>query len=431
MPKKNLNMKELRAAIEERAKEVEESLDGGVWQDIGDYGPGFYWDRRKRKETQPEWVGYNEQGIFTSKSGPIPWFLNGNEAIAEFCGKSEYLWKGILYKNRLYSFTGITSHGKTAIALCIAMYLNKGIEFAGRPTKKSKIAFFAGENPEVTLTYWKLQCEEHKINPDHTNVKFFALPTIPAKTIINFSDPSVLLQLSRQVSLYGPFDLIIIDSKMAYWFGQDENSNKEAMDQAHAFRALTQLEGNPAVMILCHPRLHADKEELQPRGAGSFMAEMDTGLVVVKEEVELAELHWHVKKRGPDFDPVAFRLLSRISPIKNVDGDYDTGVVAVPVDEEQKEAYLMTARERGNQLLLFIADGYVPGMTQKFIADKLGWVDRDGNPREMNMSRAFRDLKSLHLIKQVRGIWSLTDEGKAAVKALRNTKKAPKDDDNF
>src|SRR5262249_32560683 len=54
---------------------------------------------------------------------------------------------------------------------------------------------------------------------------------------------------------------------------------------------------------------NAGDDNLQPRGGGSYVAEMDGNLTVTKDDMAV-ELHWQIKLRGPDFAPVNFLLRS-------------------------------------------------------------------------------------------------------------------------
>jgi hypothetical protein len=67
------------------------------------------------------------------------------------------------------------------------------------------------------------------------------------------------------------------------------------------------------VLVLCHPPKNAADDNLQPRGGGSYVAEIDGNLTVTKDDMAV-ELHWQTKLRGPDFAPVNFLLRSGVRP---------------------------------------------------------------------------------------------------------------------
>jgi len=55
-------------------------------------------------------------------------------------------------------------------------------------------------------------------------------------------------------------------------------------------RSLTELQGGPTVLVLCHPTKNATADNLIPRGGGSFIAEIDGNLCARKSD-SAVELH--------------------------------------------------------------------------------------------------------------------------------------------
>jgi hypothetical protein len=85
-------------------------------------------------------------------------------------------------------------------------------------------------------------------------------------------------------------------------------------------RLLTSCEGNPAVLVLCHPVKSAAKDNLLPRGGGAFLNEVDANLTLWAEvQGETSTLHWQGKIRGADFRPVNLSL-KQVKPDKLRDG---------------------------------------------------------------------------------------------------------------
>ena len=90
----------------------------------------------------------------------------------------DYLIDGLLQRHFIYSLTGPTGSGKTAIVLRLAMHVALGLPLDEKEIEKARVLFFAGENPDdVRMRYIKL-CEE--LNKDPANVEVFFLPgTLP------------------------------------------------------------------------------------------------------------------------------------------------------------------------------------------------------------------------------------------------------------
>ena len=54
-------------------------------------------------------------------------------------------------------------------------------------------------------------------------------------------------------------------------------------------------------------RQNAGDDNLQPRGSGGLIAEMDGNLTATKQDGTI-EMHWQGKFRGPDFPALSFLL---------------------------------------------------------------------------------------------------------------------------
>ena len=77
------------------------------------------------------------------------------------------------------------------------------------------------------------------------------------------------------------FTLVVIDTSAAYFEGDDENSSKQASEHARRLRSLTELPGGPCVIVACHPPKNAGDDNMQPRGSGGFIAEVDGNLTAI------------------------------------------------------------------------------------------------------------------------------------------------------
>jgi hypothetical protein len=59
----------------------------------------------------------------------------------------EYLIEDLFKRGDLYSFTGATGSGKTAVALRLAWHVATGTNLGNRAVKAGRVIYFAGENP--------------------------------------------------------------------------------------------------------------------------------------------------------------------------------------------------------------------------------------------------------------------------------------------
>jgi AAA domain len=66
----------------------------------------------------------------------------------------DYLVDGLLQEAFLYSLTGATGAGKTAITLRLAASIASGTAFANRESKKRRVLYLAAENPVDVRMRW-------------------------------------------------------------------------------------------------------------------------------------------------------------------------------------------------------------------------------------------------------------------------------------
>lgn len=279
----------------------------------------------------------------------------------------DYLIDGIIQRRYLYSLTGATGAGKTAIALLLAAHVAMGEELGDIEVEKGKVLYFAGENPDDLRMRWIALSEHLGFDREKIDVHFI----VGAEAHIE----EIRDRIAKEVIALGGVSLIIVDTSAAYFNCEecrDENDNKQAGDHARMFRSLVTLEKGPTVLVLAHPA--KDAKVLVPRGGGAFLAEVDGNLTARKSD-NLVELHWHGKFRGPEFDPLSFQL-----PIVTAKGLKDSKdrpiptVIAVPLTDEEVAAIEVEQSRDIGALLVAIAK--VPGQSLLALAKGLGWEKR-------------------------------------------------------
>jgi hypothetical protein len=214
----------------------------------------------------------------------------------------DYLIDGVLQRRFVYSLTGQTGTGKTAVAQLIAKRVGSRKEtasFGPYPVDKGNVVYFAGENPDDLRM--RMIADDAQSGHDGRDDKISFIPGV-------FSIPEMRGALETAARNVGGLDLIIVDTSAAYFLGNEELNNTQMGQHARMLRSLTTLPGGPCVLVLCHPIKHViDPSQLLPRGGGAFLAEMDGNLTLWKHDEALIEL-WHNKIRGPGFEPMTFRL---------------------------------------------------------------------------------------------------------------------------
>jgi hypothetical protein len=135
--------------------------------------------------------------------------------------------------------------------------------------------YLAGEN-HIDIRYrWIAMAQQMDFDPDAIDVHFIEG---------RFSIPKKFDALKRLAERLGGFDFIVVDSSAAFFETDDENNNAQAGRHASNLRELTTLPGNPCVLALCHPPKNAGEDNLQPRGGGAYVAEIDGNLTATKDD---------------------------------------------------------------------------------------------------------------------------------------------------
>jgi hypothetical protein len=317
----------------------------------------------------------------------------------------DYLIDGVLQRRFIYSFTGQTGHGKTAVALRIVQLVDSGGFLASHLIRRGKVAYLVGENPD-DVRMRVIGDDAILGQSGYGGIKF-----IPGVFDID--------RLLQKVESLGELDLIIIDTSAAYFLGQDENANPEMGTHARKLRQLISLPGGPCVLVLCHPIKHAtDVSMLLPRGGGAFLAEMDGNLTGWKED-KLVTLHHSDKFRGAGFEPITFRLDPVRTP-KLVDsrGRELPTVRAVALSKNEEAQEVAATQSEENELLIARHNGG-DSMSIAELAEAAGWILANGDPHKSKVNRVLKRLDKAKLVRNERGKWDLTDKGEKLVRKLK------------
>jgi hypothetical protein len=185
---------------------------------------------------------------------------------------------------------------------------------------------------------------------------------------------------------------------------------------ASRLRALCDLPGRPACIVLAHPTKNATRDNLLPRGGGAFLAEIDGNLTCWREG-SLVTLSWGGKLRGPGFEPVQFELLPQTLAIVDSRGRSVPSVAALPVNDDKAEALGDAALSDEN--ILLAAMHRLPGASVAELASEAGFVQSEGHPLKSKVHRLLTGLAAQGLARKSRtGRWALTPKGRAETKEL-------------
>lgn len=244
------------------------------------------------------------QAAPANDNSPYPGIVSSADFVRGFV-PPDYHVDGVAQAGFLYALTAGTGTGKTAVLLALTAATALGTSLCGRQVRKGRVVYFAGENPDDVRMRWLAMAHHVGFGPAAVDVHFIAG---------TFSIPGAIARITADVERLGGADMIVVDTSAAYFQGDDENGNTPLGKHARDLRALTELPGKPAVFVACHPTKNADQTNLQPRGGGAFIAEVDGNLTLTKADSRV-KLHWQVKHRGADFAPLYFALEPVTAPV--------------------------------------------------------------------------------------------------------------------
>jgi hypothetical protein len=323
----------------------------------------------------------------------------------------DYLIDGVVQRGFIYSMTARTGDGKTAVALTIAASVALARDLGDRQMDKGQVVYFAGENPDDIRMRWIAMGERMKFDVDKIDVYF-----VPGTGSISTDMDAI----AERVEGIGGVDLIIVDTSAAYFEGKNENDNVEAGGHWRMLRRLTQLGGEPCVIVPCHPTKSASDENLLPRGGGAAIAEVDGNLTCIKDGAFIT-LHWQGKHRGTDFDPLHFSW-SVVTCDKLVDskGRKIPTVIARAMGDADYNEQVTDIRKDESKVLSAMRDS--PGASIRELAEKVGWKFKDGSAAKSKAQRVMKQLAKDKLIRKVRGVWELTELGQKAAGTAHSAK---------
>lgn len=335
---------------------------------------------------------------------PASLILSSAEFVADFI-PPDYVLEGILQRRFLYSLTGKTGAGKTAIMLLLAAHVAERRAIGDRSVERGCVLYFAGENADDVRMRWIALAQQMGFELDQVEVFF-----IPG----TFKISEMLARVRVEIERIGEVSLIIVDTSAAYFEGDAENDNKQHGDHARRLRSLTGMPGNPCVIAACHPVKNAADDNLIPRGGGAFLAEVDGNLTACANAVGV-ELSTQGKFRGPDFAPMHFQLRTVTHErLKDSKGRLIPTVVASALSEEARNEIAKATRSKEDELLVALCDPANGKASKADLARRLGWMLRNGEPYHVQVSRILKALRKDGLIAIKRGVITLTVEGKKA-----------------
>jgi hypothetical protein len=268
------------------------------------------------------------------------------------------------------------------------------------------VLYLAGENPDDLRARYMVLAEREGFN----------IAEMPIHWVEGVVDIKAEMPRIRAAAENIP-DLVltIVDTSAAYFTGDDDNSNAQKRDYAdETLRPLTRLPGRPAVLVPDHPIKNASKENLVPAGGGQFLNAVDGNLTLWAETPEQSLLHHAGKFRGPEFEPLTFKLETAFCDlVVNDEGELMPSVIASPIGEFEAEAQVKQQETDENVLLAIIATNSPLSFGQ--MAHKANWLSKDGQPAKSKVSRLCHTLHGHKMLTKVRDHYRITSAGRKEI----------------
>mgnify|MGYP000872394444 CR=1 FL=1 len=173
-------------------------------------------------------------------------------------------------------------------------------------------------------------------------------------------------------------------------------------------RPLTQIAGQPSVIVAAHPVKNASEDNLVPYGSGAILNELDGNLTLWKKpDSGIVSLHWQGKLRGLEFEPAPFRFeVTGCPEILDAKGREVHLPTMRPASEESAENREQQETDGKRALLLEMISN--PGASQADYATALGCSKSSINRRLQSFARE-------RLAEQFLDKWKITERGRKCV----------------
>lgn len=346
-------------------------------------------------------------------SDPAPqaegWQVQRADAFTADFVAPEYIVDGIIQRGRVYTLTAPTGSGKTAVMLYAATSIATGGRFCSHEVEPGDVLFLAGENPDDVRARTIATMEFHKIDPAQCRLHFVAG---------TFSIRGDLEKLRQEAAKLPNLILVVVDTFAAYFDGDDENSNAQALDFTRVIRRVAAFDAKPAVIMPAHPVKNATRGNLTPKGGSSLLNEVDGNLTLWKE-ADILTMHWQGKFRGAEFEPLQMELQRyETAAICDNQGRIIPTILAKPLSMSRALDLATENLSREDKTLLTIEDSPALSIRDRCVA--VGMTSRDGKALTSTMKRLIDRLIEQKLVKRFRTNLELTKNGERAVDMLRS-----------
>jgi hypothetical protein len=269
--------------------------------------------------------------------------------------------------------------------------------------EEGDVLFMAGENPDDVRARVIATLEFHRIDPAKCRLHFIAG---------TFSIRQDMDKLREEAAKLPDLKLVVIDTFAAYFDGDDENSNAQALDFARLVRRIAAFPSKPAVIMPAHPVKNATRGNLSPKGGSSLLNEVD-GNLTLWNDGGILSLHWQGKFRGAEFEPLNMELQRyESSLICDNQGRIIPTILAKPLLMARASQLARENLSLEDRLLFSVRD--YPAISLEQRGTDCGGIHKQ------KVARVLQKMAEQKLVRKFRTNWELTKEGERAIEIIEN-----------
>lgn len=248
----------------------------------------------------------------------------------------EWLVEGMLPANGLLEMFGAPGHGKTFVALDIALHVASGREWAGRKVKQGTVVYVAAEGSAGLKKRRRAWKEARRVS----NIE--SIRYLPYAVQLN-SASQVAELLGALKELPRPLVLVVIDTLARSMVGSDENLTKDVGLVVDACDRIRRETG--AAVMLIHHTGRADKTH--GRGSSALDGAADTIMALEKKSTGPV-LSCEKQKEAEPFEPIKLSLVPSLDSLT-------VEVVGVQPLKERASQQLSALKENDRKTLRALA----------------------------------------------------------------------------
>lgn len=312
-----------------------------------------------------------------------------------------YTIEPLMRSASIYALTARTGAGKTGFLVIAMLAVATGrADILGREVHRGRVAYLACENPDDIRM--RLMIAAYLLNID--------LSTLGDAIIIldRREKPEAVHAALAKLAEQEPFALVIVDTLAAFFDGDNINDAVQGGQFMRRLRPLTQIAGQPSVVVAAHPVKNASEDNLVPYGSGAILNEIDGNLTLWKKpDTGIVSLHWQGKLRGLEFEPAPFRFEV-------------TGCPEI-LDAKGREVHLPTMRPASVQSAddrerqeIDTDKALLQAMLAEPNATQQQWADAIGRAKSL-VNKKLQRLSRDKLVESTLGKWSVTAKGQKAL----------------